>query len=251
MPLVDAHAHLCDPVFDEDRSAVLERARASGVGAVVCVGETLADAQKNLDLAEEHSDIIRPTAGLYPTILDLGEAEQMVELIRRERDRLVAIGEVGLDHWKVKEPAQRELQREIFLRFIRLSTETDLPLNIHSRSAGGAAIALLLEAGARKALLHAFDGRAAKALPGVEAGFYFSVPPSVVRSPQKQKLVRRLPLSCLLVETDSPVLGPTPGERNEPANVRISLSEIARLKETSEEEVFEAIEDNQRRLLGI
>jgi len=249
--LVDAHAHLCDPVFDEDRSEVLERARAERVRAVVSVGETLDDAEKNLRLAETHGDIIRPTAGLYPTILDLGEAAQIEELIRRESDRLVAIGEVGLDHWKVKDPTERELQRDIFLRFIRLAAETDLPLNVHSRSAGRATIALLLEAGAKKALLHAFDGRAASALPGVEAGFFFSVPPSVVRSPQKQKLVRRLPLSCLLVETDSPVLGPSPGERNEPANVRISLSEVARLKEISEEEVVEAVVENQYRLFDI
>ena len=96
-----------------------------------------------------------------------------------------------------------------------------------------------------------FDGRAANAMPAVEAGFFFSVPPSVVRSPQKQKLVRRLPLTSLLVETDSPVLGPEPGVRNEPANVRISVGAIAQLKGVSEDEVVEAVEENQRRLFGL
>ena len=87
-------------------------------------------------------------------------------------------------------------------------------------------------------------------LPGIEAGFFFSVPPSIERAAQKQKLVRRLPLENLLIETDSPVLGPDPKERNEPANARISLRAIAELKELPIEAVEEAIEENTRRLYG-
>jgi TatD DNase family protein len=250
--LIDAHAHLGAPEFDGDRAAVLERARAAGVAAVIAVGETLADAEQNLRLAAaEPSGMIRPAAGLYPTILDRDQAASLEALIRRERERLVAIGEVGLDHWKVQDPAERELQRELFLGFVRLSAETGLPLNVHSRSAGKATIDLLLAAGAVRVLLHAFDGRAATALPAVEAGYFFSVPPSVVRSPQKQKLVRRLPLESLLVETDSPVLGPEPGIRNEPANVTVSVTAIATLKGVSEGAVIEAVVENQRRLFGL
>ncbi|TNF80121.1 MAG: hypothetical protein EP299_02785, partial [Acidobacteria bacterium] len=123
-------------------------------------------------------------------------------------------------------------------------------LNVHSRSAGRKTIELLLERGAKKVHLHAFDGRAAKALPGVEAGYYFSVPPSVVRSPQKQKLVQRLPLSCLLLETDSPVLGEVPDERNEPANVGIGLEAICRIKNLTRGEAAAAIAENTNRLYG-
>jgi TatD DNase family protein len=191
--LVDAHAHLGAPEFDADRGAVLDRALSAGVKAIVVVGETLADAEKNLALVSDeglgagpNAGMIHPTAGLYPTILDRDQAASLEALIRRERARLIAIGEVGLDHWKVQDPTEREIQREIFLGFVRLAAETGLPLNVHSRSAGRATIDLLLEAGARRVLLHAFDGRAATALPAVEAGFFFSVPPSIVRSPQKQ-----------------------------------------------------------------
>jgi len=255
--LVDAHAHLGAAEFDADRIAVLERARAAGVKAVVTVGETLEDAEKNLRLAADGAEtaellaMIRPTAGLYPTILDRAQAQAVTALVRRERHRLIAIGEVGLDHWKVQDPAEQEIQREIFLGFVRLAAETGLPLNVHSRSAGKATIDLLLAAGAARVLLHAFDGRAATALQAVEAGYFFSVPPSIVRSPQKQKLVRRLPLERLLVETDSPVLGPEPGSRNEPANVAVSVGAIASIKGVSEDEVVDAIEENQRRLFGL
>ena len=92
------------------------------------------------------------------------------------------------------------------------------------------------------------NGKAAAALPAVEAGYFFSIPPSIVRSRQKQKLVKRLPLSCLLVETDSPVLGPVPDARNEPANLSVSIRAIARIKETAEEAVRAAVIENTRRL---
>ena len=247
--LVDVHAHICDSGFDQDREAVLARARLAGVQAIVAVGEDLADARKNLDLAQTHP-MLRPAAGLYPTHLDLQQADDIIEFIRRNRSCMAAIGEVGLDYWVVKDESEKALQREILKRFIRLSNELDLPLNIHSRSAGRHAVALLLENGARRVQMHAFDGKTGAALPAVEAGYYFSIPPSVVRSRQKQKLVKALPLSCLLVETDSPVLGPQPQERNEPANLLRSVKAIAQLKEIAEEVVLSTVADNTARLYG-
>ncbi len=247
--LVDVHAHMCDPGFDNDRDAVLERAREAGVDAIITVGETLADARKNLELAQKYP-MLKPAAGLYPTHLDLNQAGAMADFIRREHSRLVAIGEVGLDYWAVKEDAQKELQREILQIFIGLSKALNLPLNVHSRSAGRHAIALLLENNAVRVQMHAFDGKAGAALPAVEAGYFFSIPPSVVRSRQKQKLVKQLPLSCLLVETDSPVLGPSPDQRNEPANIWHSVKAIAALKDIHEEEVIKAVSENTERLYG-
>ncbi len=247
--LVDVHAHMCDPGFDKDRAAVLERARRAGVEAIIAVGENLADAAKNLELADQYP-ILKPAAGLYPTHLDLNQAQQMAEFIRQNDSRLAAIGEVGLDYWVVKEAPEKEIQKEILKGFIELSKALKLPLNIHSRSAGRHAIALLLENNATRVQMHAFDGKAGTALPAVEAGYFFSIPPSIVRSRQKQKLVRQLPLSCLLVETDSPVLGPSPDERNEPANLSISIKAVAELKDVTEEEVMAAVSENTVRLYG-
>ncbi len=248
--LFDTHAHLCDPAFDGDRGEVLERAKDAGVESIIAVGETLQDARSNLALARDYPWIIRAAAGLFPTILDLEQAEALVQWIRRHADDLVAIGEVGLDYWKVEDGAERDVQREIFLRFVSLAMELDLPLNVHSRSAGAATIDLLLQCGARRVQLHAFDGRASKALPAIEAGFFLSIPPSVVRSRQKQKLVRHLPLERLLLETDSPVLGKEPGERNEPANLVHCLHAVAEIKGVAREAVAEAVEDNSLRLYG-
>jgi TatD DNase family protein len=247
--LVDTHAHICDPVFDGDRAEVLRNAAAAGVGAVIAVGENISDARKNIELAAAHP-MLRPAAGLYPSILDPIQADAMLAFIRKERSRLFAIGEVGLDFWIVKEDADKEIQRDIFKDFIALSKELDLPLNVHSRSAGRHAVSLLLECAAARVQMHAFDGKASAALPAAEAGYFFSIPPSVVRSRQKQKLVKSLPLSCIIVETDSPVLGSNPKERNEPANVAISIKAIAELKNVGEEAVIEAVAENTIRLYG-
>lgn len=247
--VVDTHTHICDSAFDPDRGEVLKKSAEAGVSAIIALGEDLADARRNIELADMHP-MISPAAGLYPTILDLDLAEQMHLFIRSERSKLVAIGEVGLDFWIVKEAPQKELQKEIFKGFISLSKALDLPLNIHSRSAGRHAVALLLENGASRVQMHAFDGKASAALPAVEAGFFFSIPPSVVRSRQKQKLVKHLPLSCLLVETDSPALGPEPNKRNEPANITVSIKTIAELKNVKEQEVIEAVAENTERLYG-
>ena len=251
--IIDTHAHLCDSVFDSDRSEVLARAQAVGVAGVVCVGESLEDARKNLALAAG-CPVLLPAAGLYPGRFDVQEAEALIDLIRRERSRLVAVGEVGLDYWITKRAPENEqaeleeLQREMFLRFVDLALELGLPLNVHSRSAGRQTIAALLERGAGRVQMHAFDGKASTARTAVEAGYYFSVPPSVVRSPQKQKLIGHLPLSCLLVESDSPVLGPQAGVRNEPANILTALQAIAGIKQLPEQQVAEAVAQNTAQL---
>jgi TatD DNase family protein len=246
-PLVDCHAHLCADAFREALPEVLARAEQAGVERIFAVGETVGDALRTVELAREHPQI-KPCAGLYPTHLDATAAAGMLQFIRDNRKILVGIGEVGLDYWKVKEESDREIQRDIFSRFIHLSVELDLPLNVHSRSAGRHAIAFLIEHGARRVHLHAFDGKAAAADPAVEAGYYFSIPASILHSPQKQKLAAHVPLDRLLLETDAPVLGPNRDVRNEPANVRLALAGIAKAKDIAEEDVAAATTNNAKAL---
>jgi len=248
-PIIDTHTHLSDQSFDKDREEVLVRAREAGVTTIIAVSENLDEAQKVLRLAGRYP-MLKPALGQHPADPDKTEADSIYELIRRHHDRIVAIGEVGLDYWIVKEVAGRYEQQEIFKQFIDLSLDLDLPLNVHSRSAGRDTVALLLEKETRRVQMHAFDGRASKALPAVDAGYYFSVPTSVVRSRQKQKLVSHLPLSCLLVETDSPALGAERGVRNEPANIGLAIDTIAEIKDVSKSEVLEAVFENTCRLYG-
>ncbi len=251
--LVDTHAHLGDAAFDADRAEVLARARAAGVSRVVCVAEDLEGSRRTLVLARRHQ-ALAAAVGLHPDRVThasadelLAETERIVALARRERESLVAVGEVGLDYWRAKTSEQRALQAQLFKRFVALAQELDLPLSVHSRSAGRQCLALLIDAGARRVVMHAFDGRAARARPGLEAGYFFSMPVSLLRSRQKQKLLRQIPLDRLLLESDAPVLGPEPGERNEPANLPLAVAEIARITGRDPAEIARVTSANARR----
>ncbi len=246
-PIIDTHTHLCDPTFDTDRAEVLERAQKIGITKIISVSENSVDARKNLELAQQFP-IFKPAAGLFPTNLDLNSAQELIDFIRDTKDKWIAIGEVGLDFWAVQDEKDREIQKEIFGQFVDLAIKLKLPLNVHSRSASRQVIELLLKKGARKVQLHAFDGRASSAAPAVEAGYYFSVPPSTARSAQKQKLFKQIPLANMLVETDSPMLGAVPNERNEPANILISIDEIARIKQLPADIIRQVVYENTLKL---
>ncbi|MBN2430154.1 MAG: TatD family hydrolase [Acidobacteria bacterium] len=248
--MIDCHAHLSDISFSDDLPAVLDRAASAGVEQIICVAEDLNDCRHVLALAEQYH-ALRPCLGLHPDAADPDEAAAVEELIRKNAHRLIGIGEVGLDFWIAREEPEREIQRRVLSRFVRLSRELDLPLNVHSRSAGHYTLDLLLAAGAQRVLMHAFDGKVNHAWRGVAAGYLFSIPPSVIRSHQKQKLVRQLPLEALATETDSPVLGPEPGRRNEPAHIPLVVQTVADLKQVPPAQVREMMAANARRLFRL
>ena len=238
MKLIDVHCHLADPCFDRDRDEVVKRALDSGVVAIVTSSQSLEEALKTAELCKRHRGVLYHSAGLDPCLLNEEAVLQVAKFIKRNRDQLVAIGEVGLDFHKVVERDRKEKQHKIFSFWISLARELDLPLVVHSRSAGKYAVEQLLAEGAERVLMHAFDGKVGYAIKAASRGFFFSIPTSVVYSQQKQKLVKHLPLESLMVETDSPVLGPKPG-RNEPANLHYAVEKIAEIKGISIEKVAE------------
>lgn len=256
--MIDCHSHLALEEFDTDREEVIARAQRAGIQQVLVVGEDADDDRRVLEVCARHPQALSPCLGLHPDRFaeeleapDEEGIEAVAELARRHRDSLAAIGEVGLDYWRVTSDERRTAQRACLERMAALAAALDLPLNVHSRSAGHHTIDFLAGCGARWVLMHAFDGKASHAVRAVEQyGFFFSVPPSVVRSQQKQKLVRRLPLEALVLESDSPALAPERSERNEPANLTRTVSLIAELHEVSEGRVREVTTANAYRLFG-
>ena len=249
--LIDVHAHIDSEEFDKDRDEVIERARRSNVIGIINSALGPKYIQRALEIEERYKDYVFLCFGLEPYNLNDEDFNETINLIKRFKDKIYAVGEVGLDYYWISDHAQREIMKERFIRFIELAKELHKPLVIHSRSAGKYAIQVLIENDAEKVLMHAFDGKASVVRRGVEAGYFFSVPTSVVHSKQKQKMVKVLPLENMMLETDSPVLSPNKDKRNEPANVIYSLEKVAEIKNFPREDVARITTENAIRFFRL
>ena len=243
--MIDTHCHLENEAFDPDRESVIKEAGDLGISIITsAIDKHLWN--KCCEIAESHSNVFA-SVGLDPT--QFNDCELAAEWIRSNKESIVAIGEIGLDHYIIRDHKERACQESCFRQLIELAKEFNLPIQIHSRSAGKKALDVLDSCGAREVHMHAFDGKSSLArVASRDLGFYFSIPTSVVRSPQKKKLVKAVHIERLLLETDSPVLGAEKGERNVPANVSIALKEVASILQREEEEFREIVLENSLRL---
>jgi len=245
--LIDVHCHLTAPEFEGRVREVVEKSVKAGVKAIITSGLGYEDGLKALEISDYR--IVYPSLGVSPYMLE--GYEQVIELISRESRRIVAIGEVGLDYWRVRDDEGRNRQRRVFREFIELSKSLDLPLIIHSRSAGRYTLEILFEMKAERVIMHAFDGAAKHAVKAVERGYMFSIPPSIARSQQKRNLVKRIPLENLLLESDSPVLSPVAGQVNYPWNILVSAEWIGKIKGVPIEKVIEVTGRNAAEILDL
>ncbi|XP_071380628.1 putative deoxyribonuclease TATDN3 isoform X4 [Centroberyx affinis] len=235
---VDCHCHISAGDFDKDIDEVIENSKKAGLLALLAVAEHAGEFDKIIQLSQRFPGFIFPCLGVHP-----------VQEVSPEQQRGASL-QVGLDFTPryVSNETDKESQRQVLIRQAEIAKHLDLPLNVHSRSAGRPTIHLLKEQGVEKVLLHAFDGKPSVAMEGVKAGYFFSIPPSIIRSEQKQKLVKQLPLENICLETDSPALGPEKQVRNEPRNISVSAEYISKIKGLPLEKVMEATTQNALRL---
>lgn len=243
--LVDTHCHLENEVFDLDRDSVINAARNLGISIIT----SAVDKQswnKNCEIAEAYPNVFA-SIGLDPS--QFIDCDLVIAWIESNKERIISIGETGLDHYLIRDHQERDLQETCFRKLIELAKKLELPIQVHSRSAGRKALEVLEASDASEVHLHAFDGKSNLARTASrDLGYYFSIPASVVRSPQKQKLVKAVHIERLLLETDSPVLSPDRQTRNVPVNLQIALREVASILKREEEELREIILENTLRL---
>lgn len=252
--LIDTHAHLTDKQYDADLDAVIERAGANGISAIVDVGENLATSLGCIEHARRHKNIFA-SVGIHPHYAEQAREGEVEEIARLADDpAAIAIGETGLDYHRRR--ASRESQVRLFGRFLGISIEKGLPAIVHCRDAFTDAIAILREAarsGAR-GVVHCFSGSMEDAEALIEMGYFISVggPLTYPANASLRNVVRHVPLERLLLETDCPYLPPEGhrGKRNEPAYVARVAMEAAALRGISAEEVGAATTANARRLFG-
>jgi TatD DNase family protein len=254
--LTDSHAHIYGDEFREDLDAVLTRAGESGVSRIVVVGADLESSEAACRLSTGR-DGLWCAVGVHPH--DAASVDEAcIERIRRlasEEAKVVAIGEIGLDFYRDRSP--RDVQEEVFRRFIRLARELSLPVIVHDRDAHDRVMQILREEKASEVggVLHCFSGDVAMARECVSMGFYVSIPGTVTfpSNEQLREVVRETKIEHLLVETDCPYLSPVPyrGKRNEPAFVRLTAEKVAELKGLSVDDVARITTLNAERLFGI
>jgi len=242
--MIDVHCHIHEAIFDTDRRDVVNRARECGVKHIITSAIKPEEVDKALRVVNEFKGYISLTIGHDPVLVSDALFSRQVEYVRRYSNIIVGIGEVGLDYYIIRDHRERSKQKEFFIEWISIAEELNLPLIVHSRSAGRYAIEEILKCKYFDVVMHAYDGSVGWAMEAAKHGVYFSIPPSVTFSVQKQKLVKKLSLESLLLETDSPVLSPFKGQRNEPANIIYSAKKIAEIKNVSLNKVIEITTDN-------
>lgn len=253
LPLVDSHCHLDAREFDRDRDQVVARARAAGVLAQVAPA-THAEAWPGLRSVCAAAPGLYPAFGLHPVFLDQHRPEHLdalAEWIGRERP--VAVGECGLDHFI--DGLDRDRQREYFEAQLALASEYDLPVIVHARRAVDAVIASIRRVGGLRGVVHSFSGSPQQARQLWDAGFLIGLggPVTYERARRLRRLVSEMPLEYLLLETDAPDQPDAcnRGGRNEPALLVRVLDTIAGLRNQDPGEIAAATTGNACRLFGI
>jgi len=252
---IDSHTHLADPAFDDDRDAVIARAREAGALALVCIGESIDAARRAQAISQRHAGVVYWTAGIHPHDAAAFDASRDIPALDRcLTDGAVAVGECGLDYHYDNAP--RDAQRAAVRAQLALAARRARPVVIHTRDAEDDTRAAIADAAAANVIgvLHCYTGSAALAEFAIERGWYISFSGIITfKKFTDDALLALVPLPRLLVESDAPYLAPVPyrGKRNEPAWVPLTIARLSRARAAPPDELAAATADNARRFFGL
>ncbi len=254
MELFDSHAHYNDEKFEQDREDLLKEIYNSGVTKLVNVGYSLESSRTAVEIANSH-EFIYATVGISPNDIEDFKREDLQEIIKlAQNKKVVAIGEIGLDYYWNKE--NKDLQKEVFVSQIEIANKLNLPIVIHTREAIYDTLEILKNNNCnKKGIFHCCPFNVDLVREGLKLGFYisFAGPTTFKNSKNANEIINMVPLSKMLIETDSPYLSPEPlrGRRNDSRNVKYIAQKIAQVKQISEEEVAKATYENAKRIFEI
>ncbi|MGG4211261.1 TatD family hydrolase [Bacillus safensis] len=253
--LFDTHAHLNAEQYNEDLEQVIERAKSEKVEKIVVVGFDRPTITRAMELIEEY-DFIYAAIGWHPVdAIDMTDEDLAWIKDLSQHEKVVAIGEMGLDYYWDKSP--KDVQKEVFRRQIALAKEVNLPIVIHNRDATEDVVTILKEEGAAEVggIMHCFTGSLETAKACMDMNFYISFggPVTFKNAKKPKEVVKEIPSDRLLIETDCPYLTPVPfrGKRNEPSYVKYIAEQIAELREISFEELAELTTKNAKKVFRI
>lgn len=252
--LIDSHCHFCFPELQADAEGVLSRMHAAGVGMALNISTSMRDLLPVVQFAQKHEGIFA-SVGIHPDNAETDEPDVASLAAHSRADKVVAIGETGLDYFRLREPL--DWQRDRFRTHIRAARECRKPLVVHTRAAAQDTLRILREEGARDVggVMHCFTEDAQVARAAMDLGFLISFSGIVTFKSAKmlREVATLVPDDRLLVETDAPYLAPVPhrGKTNEPAWVVHVARTLAQLRNESLERIAEVTSDNFHRLFKV
>jgi TatD DNase family protein len=256
---VDSHCHIDFPDYDEDRAAMLDRMQAAKVTHALCIGVNMRDAKRVIQLAEKNANLYA-SVGVHPDH-DEDEVPSVADLIAlADHDKVIAIGETGLDYFRLPEGKEQETiatQQQKFITHISASRQTEKPLIIHTRQASEDTIDLMKAhyAAEEGGVMHCFTESWQVAKAALDLNFYISFSGIITfkNAADLREVVAQVPLDRLLIETDSPYLAPMPhrGKRNEPTWVSHVAECVATIKGLPVESVAVATKQNFQNLFKV
>lgn len=264
--LIDTHAHLCDPQFDSDREDVLKRAKENGVEVIIEVSDSPINWEKTEDFSKVHSmskesPVIYWTCGFHPHHAEEGVAFDF-ERMRKSanRERCLAIGEVGLDYYKSS--ASGEIQIVLFEKSLQVAVSLKKPVIIHCRDAQEDVMKILKSFYEKKSdknyhpgVIHCFSGDLSYAETCLQLGFYIGIdgPLTYPNAKNLREVISKIPLERIVLETDAPYLPPQSyrGKRNESAYLPLIAQELALIFKKDLQEIVQITSNNARKLFGI
>lgn len=250
---IDTHCHLDFPEFDNDRDEVIKRSREDGIGFIINIGSSLKGSQASLELAR-HYEFIYAAIGVHPHDAD-SFSEKTYSAIKElaGKEKVVAIGETGLDYYRNLSSPQN--QKALFISLINLSKELNLPLVIHTRLAEADTLKILKSAMPVRGVVHCFSGDDNFLKECLDLGFLLSFTCNITykKADNLRNIVKNAPLERILLETDAPYLAPEGlrGRRNEPINVKALAEMIAQIKQIGVEQVAAVTTDNAKKLFNL
>ena len=246
--LIDIHCHLDYDKFDHDTDTIVKNAEKAGVGIIISNGTNPESNRKVLALAKKYK-IVRPALGIYPVdSLKMTDKEIEAELvfIRSQKDKIAAIGEIGVDFYWIKDEEERKKEIENFKRILSFAQEIGKTVIVHAREAEQETIDILKEAGNKKVIMHCFGGTMKQVQECLDQGWYFSIPVTVINSKHFRKIVKCAGAERIFTETDAPFLNSEKGKANESANVAKSIKKIAELLDMKPEDLEKRLEKNYK-----
>lgn len=258
MDFIDTHSHLNDDTLYRNIEAVIRDCAEKKIRYVVNNADSLESFSRILELKERFS-ICGCALGIHPEFASESDAyfNKAYQQIKENKDRILAIGEIGLDYHYSKEERYVQAQKQRFIEQIKLADELDLPIVIHTRDADFDTLNIIKEYRPKKIDLHCYSGSAEilreyLKLP-IEVHIGIGGVSTFKNAKTLQNIIREFPLDIFLTETDAPYLAPTPhrGETNTPAYIPLIVSKIAELKEIDVEVVANKLYENGRNFYGI